>query len=103
MDRQYWENKPITVYWWNFGRKTLDYKGTYKGLLDAKDIKVTEITRGPSKGFHFIIPFFSGEATLDTFGSNYGQCCDEAIKLFFSLLGDRVKVEGNHIYYVNRK
>jgi hypothetical protein len=28
MDKTYWENKEIKVFWWNFGKKTLDFKGS---------------------------------------------------------------------------
>lgn len=32
---------PITIYWWNFGKKTLDFQGTLKDYLKRKGIKVT--------------------------------------------------------------
>ena len=92
MDKESWENKEIIVYWWNFGKRTLDYRGTYKGLLDKKGIRVKGITQNGVKGFHFTIPLFSCKATLDIYDSNYSRCCDEAIKIFFSLLGDKTKI-----------
>jgi hypothetical protein len=95
MDKKYWENQEITVYWWNMGKKTLDYRGTYKGFLEAKDIKVFNISKNIGKngikGNRFLIPLASCVATLDSFSSDYFQGCDDAIKIFLTLLGDRTK------------
>ena len=43
------ENQIIYVYWWNFGKKTIDYQGSYAGYLKKKDIKVRIETK-PAAG-----------------------------------------------------
>ena len=102
MDKKYWENKEITVHWWNMGSKVLDYKGTYKGYLEKKGIRVRGVTSNSVKGFRFTIPLSSCEATLNIYNSNYAQCCDEAIKIFLSLLGDKAKfVSYNREFFIN--
>lgn len=91
MNRKQEENKEISVHWWNFGSKTLDFKGTYKEYLIKRDIKVNSIKNkySGSKGYRFKIPLSSCSATLDIFRTDYSECCDEAIKIFLTLLGDK--------------
>ncbi len=92
MDKQEGEQKNISIYWWNMGNKTLDFKGTIKDYLIKKDIKVTRITNKYDKdikGYRFRIPLGSCSATLDIFDQNYIRCVNEAIKIFHSLLGDK--------------
>ena len=31
----------ITIHWWNFGKKTLDFKGTVQEYLDKNKVKLT--------------------------------------------------------------
>jgi hypothetical protein len=107
MDKTYWENQGIRIYWWNFGKKTLDYEGTYKGFMDKKDIKVTDITIGKgkykSKGLHFEIPLSSCKATYETCDGDY-RAYDDAIKIFLTLMGDKSKFEASQrVYYINWK
>jgi hypothetical protein len=93
MDRKYWENKEITVHWWNCGSKTLDYKGTYKGYMKLKGIKVSTLKRNISEGYRFLIPLSPPcKATLETCG-DFSRCCDEAIQIFITLLGDKSTLE----------
>jgi len=93
MDKEKDEQKELSIHWWNMGSKTLDFKGTYKDYLLKKKIKVREITnkfQKDIKGYRFSIPLSSCSATLDIFDYNdYIRCCDEAIKIFLSLLGDK--------------
>ena len=63
MEREYWEQKEVSVYWWNGGTRTLDYKGDYKGFLEKKNITVQEVE---SHKWHFVIPLAFTRATLDT-------------------------------------
>jgi hypothetical protein len=102
MDKKYWENREITVYWWNMGTKTLDYRGPYKGFLKLKGIKVRAITRNGTGGFRFTIPLLSTKAILDTYTSDYYRACDQAIEVFLTLLGDKTKFIGlNREFNIN--
>lgn len=90
------ENEQIAIYWWNFGRKTLDYKGSYKGYLNKRNIKVKQINhpiQTDIKGWQFSISVSTGTITLDIFDYDYMRCCDEAIKLFLTIMGDKTKFE----------
>jgi hypothetical protein len=90
MTKQECEKKKITTYWWNFGSKQKDFNGTYKDYLKDKGIKVRSITFNGVKGYRFTMkdPY---RVTLDCFNSDYIQCCDAIIKVFLTLMGDKVK------------
>ena len=86
------EQKEISLHWWNFGKKTLDFRGSYKDYLAKKDIKIKEIThkfQKDVKGFRFTIPLSSSVATLDSFGNDYVEDCTRAILILLTLLGDK--------------
>jgi len=92
MNKQEAEKKNISIHWWNFGSKTLDFKGTYKDYLRKRNIKVRTIKHPfakDTKGYRFTIPLSGCVARLDIFGSDYAANCDEAIKVFLTLLGDK--------------
>jgi hypothetical protein len=94
MDKQEAENQKITVYWWNFGKKTLDFKGSYKDYLLKRGITVEDIvhpTQKDIKGWRFTISISSVTAILDIYGPDYAQACDDAIKVFLTIMGDKAK------------
>ena len=95
--------KEITVYWWNCGKKTLDFRGTYKGFFMKRDIRVTDIVSNGVKGFHFDIPLAFSKATYDTYDTDYSRCCDDAIKIFLTLMGDKAKLISGREFYINWK
>jgi len=97
VDRKYWENRGMSVYWWNGGKRTLDYIGTYKGFLESKAIVASQI-EGTPESWHFEIPLASSKATLDTHG-DFGRCADEAIQIFLTLLGDKTTFSGSRAIY----
>ncbi len=98
------EQQQISVYWWNFGRKTLDYKGTYKGFLEKKDIIVKSFIRNGFYGYRFAISVGSERATLETSRQDYSRSCDDAIKIFLTLLGDKSKLNTPRFeYFINWK
>ncbi len=102
MNKTDYEQQQISVYWWNGGTKTLDYKGTYKGFLEEKGITVKPVISNKVKGWHFDIPLAFSKATLDTFDTDYSQCCNDAIKIFLTLLGDKSKFNTPRFeYFVN--
>jgi hypothetical protein len=104
MDKEYYDNKEITVYWWNMGSKTLDYRGSYEGYLKLKGVKIVPTTENENykyPNYHFDIPLFTCRVTLDTSG-DYAQCCNEAIKIFLTLMGDKAKlISPKGDYFIN--
>lgn len=100
MDKEYWEQKEIVVYWWNFGKKTLDYRGTYKGFLDNKGIKVRAFQRRGFWGWHFKVSVGSCTVTLETPQADYAQSCDDVIKIFLSIMGDKATLETTRRKYL---
>jgi len=92
MDKEKSENQKITIHWWNFGTKTLDFKGTYKDYLLKRGITVKDIVHPnakDSKGWRFIVSTSNTTATLDIYGSDYAGACDEVIKVFLTIMGDK--------------
>ena len=85
-------NTNLSIYWWNFGSKTLDFKGSYKEYLEKRNIKMRIIKHPFHKeinGLRFKIPLSSCVSTLDIFDNNIIRNCDEAIKIFLTLMGDK--------------
>jgi len=80
------EKQHIEVYWWNFGGKALDFKGTYAGYLEKRGIKVRILKKD---GYRFTITTSSGKVVFDTIDCNYNHGLDEAIKIFFAMMGDK--------------
>ncbi len=99
MNKQEALQKNITIYWWNMGSKTLDFKGTYKDYLKKKDIKITKIKHPFSKdttGLRFKIPLCSSIVRLDTFDSDIINSLDKAIMIISTLLGDKTKFNNGY-------
>lgn len=93
------EQKEITIYWWNFGTKTLDHKGSYKEFLDKKDIRVRQINHPihkGTKGYRFNMPIGSSIIHFDTFDGDYINCLTSAIKLFLTYLGNKTLFINNY-------
>lgn len=86
-----YENQQIKIYWWNFGKKILDFQGSYKDYLKQKGIHVRIIKKNEYQGFRFTMPS-PYKVTLDIYDYNYSHCCDEIIKVFLTLMGDRSKL-----------
>jgi len=82
----------IIIYWWNFGKKTKEFEGSYEEYFKKKDIRVRRFKRlGHNDnviGLRFRVSLSSGRITLDSVGDRirgYG----DIITLFLTLLGDR--------------
>ncbi len=94
MDKQQAEKEKIIVYWWNCGKKTLDFKGSYKDYLLKRDITVENITHPTQKdikGWRFTVSISSVTAILNIYGSDYTEACNDIIKVFLAIMGDRAK------------
>ena len=82
----------LTVHWWNMGKKTLDFKGSYKDYLKSKSISSRVISHQYDKtikGKRFKIPVGSITVKLDTFDQSGTSNEDTAIKVFNTILGDK--------------
>lgn len=82
----------LTVHWWNMGKKSLDFKGSYKEYLKSKDITsrvISHPTDKTIKGRRFKIPIGSTHVTMDTFNQHEQDNEDIAIKIFNMILGDK--------------
>lgn len=98
-DKKEYENNSITVYWWNFGKKELDYDGTIKGYLKKAGIYVESIKHPKNqneKGYRFKIHTSTKIVVLDIFYQTYEEGSLDAIKTYLTLLGDKAKIETNH-------
>jgi hypothetical protein len=95
MDKEEIENRKIKTYWWNCGKKTKDFEGTYKEFLKLKEITIEEVihpTRKHEKGTRFKIPLYSTIVTIDFFGPDNEGIYINVIKTFLTLLGDKAKL-----------
>ena len=82
----------LTIHWWNMGKKTLDFKGSYKDYLKSKSISSRVISHPNDKtikGKRFKIPIGSTNVTIDTFNQNMQDDEDIAIRVFNMVLGDK--------------
>ena len=83
-------NSEIEIYWWNMGKKTLDFEGDYKDFFKKKNIQVRKLPKdkyGLEK-YRFKISWSSCNATFDIC-SHYKDCYIEAVKIFLTVLGDK--------------
>jgi hypothetical protein len=86
------EQKDITIHWWNFGIKTLDFKGTYKECLLSKGIKFRQIKHPVikgSNGYRFIISCGCTKTRLDIFSNDFIRMFNDVIIHFLTCLGDK--------------
>ena len=94
--------KNITIYWWNFGTKTLDFKGTYKDFLEERDIKIKEINLKDKHYWNIDFSCGSANFKIQIYGNFSIDILDTAIKQFLSYLGDRAKFQSyNREYNIN--
>jgi len=93
--------KTIRIYWWNFGKKTLDFEGTYNDFFKDKNIKISKISKDDVKGLRFKIPVGCAIIDLKVFsgGGWIIQDLDSAIKLFSTYLGDKTLFHGYNTTY----
>lgn len=90
--------KHISIYWWNFGTRTLDFKGTYEEFFKQKGIKISKIKKfngDKINGLRFKVPVGSCRITIDVlYSSWFIDNFDKVIQIFLSYLGDKAKLNG---------
>lgn len=106
MNKEEIENKRIKTFWWNSGKKTKDFEGTYKEYLKEKGIKTRKIThkeRKHIKGTRFTIELYTTIVKIDFFEPDNEGMYIKAIKTFMTLLGDKALLvtEGRREYKIN--
>jgi hypothetical protein len=85
---EYWLNQPILTHWWNGGKKTKDFEGSYKDFFADKGIKLTKITHKDTEYKHFEMCIGASKVTYET-PSSVPDSQDAAIILFLTVLGDK--------------
>lgn len=95
--------KQIKIYWWNFGKKTLAFEGTYKDFFKDKEINISKISKDDVKGLRFKIPVGCAVIDLKILGGGWIiDNLDSAVKLFLTYLGDKTRFIGyNRSYKLN--
>jgi hypothetical protein len=96
----------ITIHWWNFGTKTLDFKGTYEEWFKKQNVKISKINKYQGEeveGLRFKVPVGSCRITMDFLHTSwYIQNFDAVIKAYASYLGDKTKFNSyNQEYKIN--
>lgn len=94
MEKEEAEKQQITIYWWNLGTKTLDFKGSYKDYLLKRGINVEDITHPTQKdvtGWRFTISISSITVVLNIYEADYAEACDDVIKVFLTIMGDKAE------------
>jgi hypothetical protein len=88
---EYWLNQPIITWWWNCGKKTKDFDGSYKEFFAAKGITLKKVKRNDAEFYLFEMSLGSSKVTYET-SSSVPDSQDVAIILFLTVLGDRAKL-----------
>jgi hypothetical protein len=81
----------VEVFWWNNGRKTLDFRGTKGGFFKVKGIKWRKI----KDGYRFHISVSGTSVKMECLDPNQGV--KDAIRIFLVMMGDRTTVNGCRI------
>lgn len=89
------KEQPITLYWWNYGKKTLDFKGTYTEYFAEKEFTVTEIPQSPRKGTKIEFSASTTTVTIESVSNDAERDFNDAIKTYLMLLGDKALFETN--------
>ena len=80
----------IEVWWWNMGRKQLDFRGTYADYFK----KIGAVMRCSPTGYIYRIATSSDLVRGSTTDPNPIRALDNAIILFLTLMGDRALFHG---------
>ena len=91
-------NRNISIYWWNYGKKTKDFEGTYKEWFDKQEILITEL----NNRLRFEVHFGSMSFTM-YLNKDYEHSFNQIIKTCLVHLGDKAMlIDGfNRQYKIN--
>jgi hypothetical protein len=93
---------PISIYWWNMGTKTLDFKGQLGDYLKKRNIVITPFVKNQQPGYKCKISTSSTSQTLVTY-DDYLNAAKDAIRLFLTMMGDKAVFNApiGRTYYIN--
>ena len=88
----------ITIHWWNFGKKTLDFKGTVEEYFDKNKVKLTvKYYQDEEHNFErclITVKFSCGNLTEINFVChNLEDAVRMIININLSYMGDKAKFE----------
>lgn len=103
-------NTKLEIWWWNMGKKTLDFEGTVKEYLDKERIFV-QLTSETEYIKNYMVHFSVGDAVITIEQKAYlSYVISFAIKMFLTKLGDKALVKfnnnsefHNNEFYVNKQ
>lgn len=84
-------NAELVIHWFNFGKKTLDFRGTAKEYLEREKIKYT-VTQREDMGIELLkirCKFICGNLNMDFTTSNFEDMIRMCINIRLSYMGDR--------------
>lgn len=90
--------QPVTIYWWNFGSRQLDYDGTYQGYMNKRNIVVENIVHprnSASKGLRFTHDWGTAKIIYESYDSDVEHAYFNAIQMFLTIMGDKAKIISN--------
>lgn len=96
-------NTTLKTWWWNMGKKTLDFQGTVKEYLDKESIFV-QLTNETIYFTDYMVSMNVGGAVVTIEQkAHLSYVIVFAIKMFLTKLGDKalVKFENNSEFYNN--
>lgn len=86
-----------TIYWWNFGKKQLDFQGEMLDFMKQKGFKIRTITHPRNKdvkGKQFTFSVSSADIQLRSYEQNHSEAAFHAIRLYLTILGDKAQIIG---------
>ena len=91
----------IETHWWNFGKKTLDFRGTYKQFMENKGIRIERCKHPSQKDVNGWKASVSLSSTIITIVSyqDYRYACDDIIKTYLLLMGDKATLRTPFGYF----
>lgn len=77
----------VVIHWWNFGKKTLDFKGTLKECLESKEIRYKK----DEKAYIFTYSLGNSKITYKTTGG-FVQAAKDILCFQLIQLGDKAQL-----------
>ena len=84
----------VEVWWWNMGRKRLDFRGTYADYINKIGAKI----RKTKDGYTCTVSTSSTTVTCKSADHDPLRALNDSIVLFLTIMGDRALFHGAHGY-----